>query len=56
MSQCAPDDDWHGVRHDGRAAPPLDCLADLLEMGYQAEARDFAAALARLARRRPRSV
>lgn len=28
-------------------APALDCMADLLEMGYQAEARDFAEALFR---------
>lgn len=35
-------------RRDLRAASPLDCLADLLELGYQAEARDFALALARL--------
>lgn len=41
----------HDYRRDRRAASPLDCLADLLEMGYQAEARDFALALARLAQR-----
>lgn len=29
----------------GRAASPLDCLADLLEIGLTAEARDFARAL-----------
>ena len=29
----------------GRAAPPLDCLADLLEIGLASEARDFAFAL-----------
>ena len=46
--------------HDGRrgryAAPALDCLADLLEMGYQAEARDFAHALARLPSRDTHAV
>jgi hypothetical protein len=29
----------------GRVAPPLECLADLLEIGLTAEARDFALAL-----------
>lgn len=33
----------------GRAAPPLDCLADLLEIGLASEARDFAFALNRQA-------
>ena len=33
----------------GRIAPPLDCLADLFEIGLTAEARDFALALTRRA-------
>jgi len=44
--KSAPDRDQPGRR----AASALDCLADLLELGYQAEARDFTSALARLAR------
>lgn len=35
-----------------RVATPLDCLADLLEMGLVSEARDFAFALNRRAKRR----
>lgn len=38
-------------RPDVFAASPLDCLGDLLALGYQAEARDFACSLARRARR-----
>lgn len=40
------------LRRGKRVASALDCLADLLEMGYQAEARDFALALVRRATRR----
>lgn len=39
-----------GHRPDPVVAPPLDCMADLLEMGYQAQARDFALALNRRVR------
>lgn len=35
------------LQRQSRCAPALDCMADLLEMGYQAEARDLAAAMVR---------
>ncbi|MES2957563.1 MAG: hypothetical protein V4792_05205 [Pseudomonadota bacterium] len=38
-------DRFSGASEAGRVAPPLECLADLLEIGLSAEARDFALAL-----------